>query len=81
MTADTPSKKAKRVQRHPATVRLFQDAAARFMDLRLQHRTACDRMWAGTLASNFTTSEIALLSDYLCPNDHVLLKSVQKASR
>ena len=70
---------AKKVQ-HPATARLFQNAAARIMRLRKQHSLASDKMWAGTLGSQFTKAELTLLADYLSPHDHALLKAIRRAT-
>lgn len=71
--------KANRAVQHPATTKLFQRAAVRFMKLRDQHTRACRLMWAGTLASHFTATELRLLAAYLCPDDYALLKAVKRA--
>lgn len=70
---------SKKVQ-HPATTRLFREAAHRFMSLKRQQTIASDRMWAGTLASHFTKDELTLLTDYLSPHDHALLKAIRRAT-
>jgi hypothetical protein len=75
------SRPPQRILRHPATVRLFQSAAQRFLALQARHRESCDLLWAGTLASQFTAAELSLLSDYLCPRDHHLLHAIKKAGR
>lgn len=70
----------KKVVRHPATEELFRTAARRFMALRTEHAVAVDRLWAGTLASNFTLRELILLNNYLSQRDHALLKGINRAS-
>ena len=68
-------RKRHRVIRHPSTVRLFQDAAGRLMDLRQRHRQMGDYAWLGILLVHFTSDELALLKDYLCPHDYQLLRA------
>lgn len=51
------------------------------MALREQHRRAGDFLWAGMLGSQFTPSEIALLSDYLSAHDRDLIRSLGKKAR
>ena len=71
-------KESKKAVQHPSTWKLFQRAAARFMELQREHRIAADRMWAGTLAAQFTADELALLHQYLSPHDHALLTSLKR---
>lgn len=74
-------KAGKKLVQHPSTARLFQRAATRFMDLQRGHRIAADRMWAGTLAAQFTADELALLHQYLSQHDHALLASLKRCLR
>ena len=67
--------------RHPSTSRMFKAAASKWMRLKEEHRVACDRMWAGTIAINFTQNEIATLGDYLSPHDKQLLSATRSATR
>jgi hypothetical protein len=71
------------VIKHPSSQERFKSLAERFMKLRKEHEVATNRMWVGTLATNFTDEELALLTDYLCSNDQSLLRRIrepQKAS-
>ena len=66
--------------RHPSTEKLFRNAMTRWIALRKAHTRACDLMWAGTLASQFTKEEIALISPHLCPHDHELLAATKRSA-
>ena len=72
---------SKKLVEHPSTKELFRVAASRFMALRKSHSTACDLMWAGTLASHFSKVELTLIKDYLSPHDHALLASTTRSAR
>ena len=52
----------------------------RWQALRTAHTRACDLMWAGTLASQFTKEEIALISPHLSPHDHELLAATKRSA-
>lgn len=62
------------VIRHPSSNKLQKIAWAKFDRLRKHHEAAANQMWLGALVANFTDDELALLSNYLCPNDYALLK-------
>lgn len=66
---------------HPSTTKLFRATWAKWMKLKEQHRIASDRLWAGTMASEFTAGEIATIREFVSGWDLQLLESVKKASR
>jgi len=66
------------VVKHPSSQERFKLLAERFMRLREEHQVAVNRMWVGTLATNFTDEELALIKDYLCPNDQSLLRRIRE---
>jgi hypothetical protein len=68
------------VIKHPSSAKLQGDLSARFERLRKQHEIAVSNLWLGALARNFTDAELAVLSDYLCPNDYALLKQAGRKS-
>lgn len=67
-----------KVAKHPSTVKRYQAAAKRWNALKEQHRLACDRLWLGTVAINFTSSELKMLADFLSPHDHALLAAARR---
>ncbi len=66
---------------HPTMLKVFQESACRWLELRKTHAIACDRLWAGTIASQFTEYELSLLGDYLSPHDRELIVSVRQEPR
>jgi ABC-type Fe3+ transport system substrate-binding protein len=69
------SKQVATVQ-HPSTQQAMRKAAERWRRLKDEHRAACDRLWVGTLANQFTDFELGLLHMFLSPYDKQALRSV-----
>ncbi len=63
---------------HPAAKQRAKVAYARWLRLRDEHRVASDRMWAGTIAINFTADELALIPDLLSPHDRNLFEAAKR---
>jgi hypothetical protein len=66
------------VLKHSAAQQRFRALGERFCQLQAEHRRASDAMWIGTLASSFNDEELAILADYICPNDVRLLRRVRQ---
>ena len=68
------------VQAHPTTWAQFRAVAARGHVLRQQHTEACARLWAGTVASQFSDYDLTLLraQGYLSPDDEAWLRRVRQ---
>lgn len=61
------------VTTHPTTQRRIAEACERYMALQKEHAVACNRMWAGTLAANFTADDLPLIADRFSERDRQLL--------
>ena len=69
----------KLIVEHPSTFAIFKEAAVRFNGLRRSHVDAENRLWIGTLATEFSKLELELLrkKGYLSERD---LRGLRKAS-
>jgi len=64
---------------HPRTRAAFSDAAGRWNRLKDSHRAFVDRLWAGTMATEFTAFELSLLArnGYMSERDRQLLMQMR----
>lgn len=72
-TGPTPQNSGGTVTQHPETQRQFQEAAARWQQLKREHEDMCRMQWLGILMFHFTPDERHLLNDYLSNLDRMYL--------